>query len=75
MRRVTTNLFPVKKIPNRFICVTIVESSYMNTNMCKFDSLHGEENKAQSDDSSEAHSKPRAVKSHENDSFQDFFVI
>jgi len=61
MRSVTCNRFPIKR--NRrywFNFVALVETSYLNTDMCKFETSQSEESTAQSADSSIACFKPRA---------------
>jgi len=59
MCSVTRNNFRLT-ICNRFLAVSHVESSYLNTDMCKFESSQ-EENRAKSADSSKSYRKTRAM--------------
>jgi len=58
MRSVARNPFPIKKFADGFKPITIVEASYLNTGMCKFESLQKDESRTQSADSSKACSTP-----------------
>jgi len=54
-------LILLNKFADGFKPVTFVESSYLDIDMCKFESSQKDESKAQSADSSKAFSKPRAL--------------
>jgi len=61
VRNVVWNWSLLKKIVNRFNSVAFVEISYLNADMCKFESLQKEDSRAQSADSSKAYNKLWAV--------------
>jgi len=42
----TCHRFLIKKIAGRFACVAFVETSYSNTDTCKFESSQSEESRA-----------------------------
>jgi len=54
--------FPIKNLPIDSLLTPIVESTHLNTNMCKFKPSRKDESTAQSADSSKACRKPRAFK-------------
>ena len=58
--RVTWNRFSVKKLPIDSLLISYVVSSYLNTDMCNFESSQKDESRAQSADSSKAYSTPTA---------------
>jgi len=41
--------------------ISHMESSYLNTDMCRFESSQNDKSRAQSADSTKAYSKPRAI--------------
>jgi len=54
MRSVTWNRSPIKKFVIDSLLLSLVEWSYVNTDMRKFESLQKDESRAQSTDSSKA---------------------
>ena len=48
---------PVKSLPIDSLPTSMVESSYLNKDMCKFESSQKDENRGQSDDCSKTHRK------------------
>jgi len=55
MRNFTWNRFPIKNLLIDSLLTPIVESTYLNGDMCKFEALQKDESRAQSTDSSKAY--------------------
>ena len=62
MRNFTWNRFPIKNLLIDSLLTTIVESTYLNRDMCKFESSQKDESRWQSTDSSKAYRKTSAFK-------------
>ena len=62
MRNFTWNRFPIKNLLIDSLLTPIVESTYLNRDMCKFDSSQKDESRAQSPDSSKAYRNTSAFK-------------
>jgi len=60
MRSVAWNRFPTKNLQIDSNSSPCVESSYLYTDMCKFESSQKDESRAQSADSSKAYTQRRA---------------
>ena len=69
MRNFTWNWFPLKKLLMDSLLSPIVKSTYLNVDMCKFESSQKDESRAQSVDSSKACRKPRVFNCFELFSF------
>jgi len=57
MRNFTWNRFPIKNLLIDSLLTPIVESAYLNRDMCKFESSQKDESRWQSTDSSKAYRK------------------
>jgi len=80
MRNFTWNRFPIKNLLIDSLLTLIVESTYLNRDMCKFELSQKDESRWQSTDSSKAYRNTSAfkwssVKSHWNDFPSDVFDI
>ena len=62
MRNFTWNRFPIKNLLIDSLLTPIVESTYLNTDMCKFESSQKDESRWQSTDSSKAYRNTSAFK-------------
>jgi len=62
MRNFTWNRFPIKNLLIDSLLTPIVESTYLNRDMCKFESSQKDENRWQSTDSSKAYRNTSAFK-------------
>ena len=62
MRNFTRNRFPIKNLLIDSLLTPIVESKYLNRDMCKFESSQKDESRWQSTDSSKAYRNTSALK-------------
>jgi len=62
MRNFTWNRFPIKNLLIDSLLTPMVESTYLNRDMCKFDSSQKDESRWQSTDSSKAYRNTSAFK-------------
>ena len=62
MRNFTWNRFPIKSLLIDSLFTPIVESAYLNRDMCKFEPLQKDESRWQSTDSSKAYRNTSAFK-------------
>jgi len=64
MRNFTWNRFPIKNLLNDSLLTPIVGSTYLDIDMCKFESSQKDESRAQSADFWKAYRKPCSYKLH-----------
>jgi len=70
MRNFTWNRFPIKNLLIDSLLTPIVKSTYLNRDMCKFESSQKDESRWQSTDSSKTYRNTSAFKCRPNKKFR-----